>query len=187
MRPSSQLSAHTLHAFGSCRSSRASKHSPAPPGMEPYRSKFCVLQNSCRQKTVNEQVILMLIQRGELFRFGFQGKLDLAEAELESNSEQEQETSREPDVMIEYTQPGQHSNSQEVPIFSSITNYKSLPRHLLLQNVGDYHGLRHGGQHTSAILLTEPISPPRQFDSGLRVQQHSLGGGPRHGTRDETY
>ena len=89
--------------------------------------------------------------------------------------------------MIEYTQQGQHSNSKEVPIFSSITNFKSLPRHLLLQNVGDYHGLRHGGQNTSAILLTEPISPPKQFDSELIVQQHSLRGGPRHGTRDETY
>lgn len=122
--------------------------------------------------------------------FLFQGKLDLAQAELESNSEQEQDTSREPDVMIEYSQPGHYSKSQEVPIFSSITNFKSLPRHLLLQNVGDYQPL--AGRVSSypspgAILLTEPISPPKQFDSGLRVQPHSLGGTSLHGGREETY
>lgn len=92
--------------------------------------------------------------------------------------------------MIEYSQPGQYSQSQEVPIFSSITNFKSLPRHLLLQNVGDYQPLagRVGSYSTTgAILLTEPISPPKQFDSGLRVQPHSLGGPTLHGGRDETY
>ena len=119
---------------------------------------------------------------------------------MESNSEQEQDTSRDPDVMIEYTQAGQqYSQSQEVPIFSSITNFKSLPRHLLLQNVGDYPSVRglqggHQGLHSgrgtpyannSAILLTEPISPPKQFDSGLRVQPHSQG--VLQGGRDDTY
>ena len=95
--------------------------------------------------------------------------------------------------MIEYSQPGHYSKSQEVPIFSSITNFKSLPRHLLLQNVGDYQPLagRGGPYHPSpgAILLTEPISPPKQFDSGLRVQPHSLGGATLHGgrEREETY
>ena len=96
--------------------------------------------------------------------------------------------------MIEYSQPqpGQYSKSQEVPIFSSITNFKSLPRHLLLQNIGDYQPLTgRGGSYPSqgTILLTEPISPPKQFDSGLRVQPHSLGGGggTLHGGREETY
>merc|ERR1719225_150742 len=34
LRPSSQLSAHTLHAFGSCRSSRASKYSAVTSGQD---------------------------------------------------------------------------------------------------------------------------------------------------------
>ena len=93
--------------------------------------------------------------------------------------------------MIEYSQPGHYSKSQEVPIFSSITNFKSLPRHLLLQNVGDYQPLasRLGPSYPGPgpILLTEPISPPKQFESGLRVQPHSLGGATLHGGRDETY
>ena len=94
--------------------------------------------------------------------------MDLAEAELESNPE-ERDTGRDPDVMIEYSSP--HNN--EVPLFSSLTSYKSLPR----------------GPGPGAILLSEPISPPKQFDSsysgygaGLRVQPHSI-----HGQRDETY
>ena len=95
--------------------------------------------------------------------------MDLAEAELESNPE-ERDTSRDPDVMIEYS--SHHNN--EVPLFSSLTSYKSLPR-----------------GPNGPILLSEPISPPKQFDSsytgygaGLRVQPHSIHG--QQG-RDETY
>ena len=52
-RPASQLSAHTLHAYGSSRSSTSSKHVPRPghqrnlviPG-----AKYSALHTNCRQK-----------------------------------------------------------------------------------------------------------------------------------------
>ena len=54
-RPASQLSAHTLHAYSSSRSSRSSKHGPRPvpvlySGGPQDRSKYCVIPPSCRQK-----------------------------------------------------------------------------------------------------------------------------------------
>jgi len=204
-RPSSQLSAHTLHAFGSTRSSRASKHSASPcpdSRIKPTshyatgvsdRSQYCVLQAPCRMQQE-------------------QGKLDLAEAEVESNPD----TSKNPDVMIEYTPPvpphTQYSYSHEAPIFSSLTNFKSLPRHPAAQN-GQELPIRHlptvptmyehemslpsrnnnysrGPPYANGLMLSEPISPPKQFDSpytggpGLRVQPHSIGGGPG---REEAY
>ena len=135
-RPSSQLSAHTLHAFGSTRSSRASKHSASPcpesciKSTSHYatgvsdRSQYCVLQAPCRMQQD-------------------QGKLDLAEAEVESNPD----TSKDHDVMIEYTPPvpphTQYSYSQEAPIFSSLTNFRNLPGRLVLQNNSQDYPIRH--------------------------------------------
>ena len=97
--------------------------------------------------------------------------MDLAEAELESNPD-ERDTGRDPDVLIEYA--AQNSINSEVPLFSSLNSYKSLTR----------GHVPRGGAHvgTAAILLSEPISPPKQFDSsynsysgsGLRVQPHSI-------------
>jgi len=206
-RPSSQLSAHTLHAFGSSRSSRASKQSASPcPDfcIKPTshyaagvgasdRSQYCVLQAPCK------------LQHD-------QGKLDLAEAEVESNPD----TSKSHDVMIEYTPPvpphAQYSHSHEAPIFSSLTNFKSLPRHLAVQSSQDFptrhlptvptmyehemslpsrnNNYSRGPQYATGLLLSEPISPPKQFDSpftdgpGLHVQPHSIGGGL---AREEAY
>ena len=168
-RPASQLSQtlHSSHApFGSCRSSRTGSRPSASP---------------CP-------------------------KLDLAEAEVESVGEREREL-------------GEISHSSvEAPIFSSLTQFQSLPR-------GQEHlaSLRHlpgGQQHrrdqelgipTSrtaylrpappypnsnppnpysspysshlppSTLLSEPISPPKQFDSSyLRHQQQP-------GVREEAY
>ena len=111
----------------------------------------------------------------------FQRKLDLAEAELESNPDRERDTNQ--DVMIEYSAalagPG-----DEVPLFSSLNNFKSLPRAPAPPQSlrSQFPGMG------AAILLSEPISPPRQFDSsypsynthhgasGLRVQPHSIHG-----------
>ena len=163
-RPASQLSQtlHSTHApFGSCRSSRTGSRPSASP---------------CP-------------------------KLDLAEAEVESVGERERE-------MGEMSHP-----SVEAPIFSSLTQFQSLPR-------GQEHlaSLRHlpGGGHQQqqrrdqelgiptssrtaylrpappypnstppnpysspysshlppSTLLSEPISPPKQFDSSyLRHHQ----------------
>ena len=119
--------------------------------------------------------------------------MDLAEAELESNPD-ERDTGRDPDVLIEYS-----AQNNEVPLFSSLNSYKSLTR----------GHVPRGGAHvgTAAILLSEPISPPKQFDSsynsysgsGLRVQPHSIHSmltrGPlqphpppgHQSVRDETY
>ena len=55
-RPASQLSAHTLHAYSSSRSSRSSsKHGPRPvpvlySGGHQDRAKYMVLPPACRQK-----------------------------------------------------------------------------------------------------------------------------------------
>jgi len=169
-RPASQLSAHTLHAYGSSRSSTSSKHVPRPghqrnlviPG-----AKYSALHTNCRQKQHDQR------------------KMDLAEAELESNPE-ERDTGRDPDVLIEYSAP------TELPLFSSLNSYKSLPRG------PPGHVPPHVGAGSGAILLSEPISPPKQFDSsytgystGLRVQPHSIHASMRHAgpghVRDETY
>ena len=116
----------------------------------------------------------------------FQRKLDLAEAELESNPDNsERDTSRDPDVMIEYSS-GHHT---EVPLYAGhLSQYKSFPRHPVT-GVSGASGLRQypGSGVTAPILLSEPISPPKQFDSsygsGLRVQPHSI---PTH-KREDTY
>ena len=113
----------------------------------------------------------------------FQRKLDLAEAELESNPDRERDTNQ--DVMIEYS-AALSGPGDEVPLFSSLNNFKSLPR-----APAPPQSLRSQfpGMGQAAILLSEPISPPRQFDSsypsynthhggasGLRVQPHSIHG-----------
>ena len=114
-----------------------------------------------------------------------QRKMDLAEAELESNPDRERDTSRDPEVMIEYSTPlvaprPAHQDT-ELPLFSSLSNFKSLPRERAEQ-------LTYARQY-APVLLSEPISPPKQFDSaysshapgpghgaGLRVQPHSIHG-----------
>ena len=61
-RPASQLSAHTLHAYGSSRSSTSSKHVPRPghqrnlviPG-----AKYSALHTNCRQK---QQIALLSLE-----------------------------------------------------------------------------------------------------------------------------
>ena len=106
--------------------------------------------------------------------------------------------------MIEYSAalagPG-----DEVPLFSSLNNFKSLPRAPAPVSLrSQFPGMG------SAILLSEPISPPRQFDSsypsysshvahaahvghgghgaGLRVQPHSIHGpGPGGQLREGGY
>ena len=106
--------------------------------------------------------------------------------------------------MIEYSAalagPG-----DEVPLFSSLNNFKSLPRAPAPASLrSQFPGMG------SAILLSEPISPPRQFDSsypsysshvahaahvghgghgaGLRVQPHSIHGpGPGGQLREGGY
>lgn len=110
----------------------------------------------------------------------FQRKLDLAEAELESNPDRERDSNQ--DVMIEYS-AALSGPGDEVPLFSSLNNFKSLPRAPAPPNSlrSQFPGIG------TAILLSEPISPPRQFDSsypsysqghgaGLRVQPHSIHG-----------
>ena len=122
-----------------------------------------------------------------------QRKLDLAEAELESNPDRERDSNQ--DVMIEYSAALSSGPGDEVPLFSSLNNFKSLPRAPASQSStifppgaslrSQFPGMTPG---TTAILLSEPISPPRQFDSsypsynnhhgasGLRVQPHSIHG-----------
>ena len=118
-----------------------------------------------------------------------QRKIDLAEAELESNPDNsERDTGH--DVMIEYSHGHDTFGHSEVPLFSGLRDqYKSLPRGPgLVSGVPMVPGRPYTGMATAApILLSEPISPPKQFDSsygsGLRVQPHSI---PSH-VREETY
>ena len=163
-RPGSQLS-HTLHSshapFGSHRSSRTGSRPSASPGP----------------------------------------KQDLAEAEVESVGERERDL-------------GEYSHPVEAPIFSSLTQFQSLPRgqeHLASMRHLPSHSSRHQEQENGlptrpyprpappfpvstppnpytpsysshlppSTLLTEPISPPKQFDSSyLR---------PHPGLREEAY
>ena len=130
----------------------------------------------------------------------FQRTLDLAEAELESNPDRERDSNQ--DVMIEYSAALSSGPGDEVPLFSSLNNFKSLPRAPGASLAPPGASLRSqfpGMTGTTAILLSEPISPPRQFDSsypsyttghhgasGLRVQPHSIHGpGGQH--RDGGY
>jgi len=162
-RPVSQLS-HTLHSshapFGSCRSSRTGSRPSASPGP----------------------------------------KMDLAEAEVESTGERERD-------MGELTHP------VEAPIFSSLTQFQSLPRgQQHLASMRHHPGLQSTYQQQEgpggraylrpvppfpastppnpysstpyshlppSTLLSEPISPPKQFDSSFL----------RHtpGVREEAY
>ena len=164
-RPASQLSAaHTLHAFGSARSSRASKHSASP------RPDPAALQHNCMK-----HALLASSTAARHCRLDRGGGLNLAEAELESNPDTGEVGGRgEQDVMIEYSsahppqqyiQP-QYSQSHEAPIFSSLKNFQSLPR-----GGGGEVGLpRHlpavpAHHYSRGSLLAEPIQPPKQFDS----------------------
>ena len=57
--------------------------------------------------------------------------MDLAEAELESNPDRERDTSRDPEVMIEYSTPlvaprPAHQET-ELPLFSSLSNFRACP------------------------------------------------------------
>ena len=114
-------------------------------------------------------------------------KLDLGQAEVESTGEREREV-------------GEYSAPLEAPIFSSLTQFQSLPRgqeHLRSQGPGSRGGFQEQelslparaylrpappfpstappnpySPSYSQLLGESPISPPRQFDSSYLRHQH---------------
>jgi hypothetical protein len=105
--------------------------------------------------------------------------LELAEAEVEADSD----LSQERNLLIEYTTHVPYSAyaSHDTPILSSLLHSQSLSKTAAPGRYGgvgplgsiDYGG---GGGGPSLLLLTEPISPPKQFDTS-----------PRPGGRDSAY
>jgi hypothetical protein len=98
------------------------------------------------------------------------------EAEVETDSD----LSQERNLLIEYTTHVPYSAyaSHDTPILSSLLHSQSLAKSAALGRYGGVGGgpLDYGGGGPSLLLLTEPISPPKQFDTS-----------PRTSARESTY
>ena len=156
LRPRSQQSNPGLYGFGSTRSSRRSRQSPSPcgglhlgpppPGGTSRLSAGPLLHGGSRFSTLHAP--------------GYTKPLDLAEAEVESDSELPSALPsalpQERNLLIEYATHVPYRYSHDTPILSSLASQSlARSRHLEPDQTSLYSG----------PLLSEPISPPKQFDS----------------------
>ena len=105
---------------------------------------------------------------------GYIKPMDLAEAEVESDPDQPATHPHERNLLIEYTTHVPYLYSHDTPILSSLTSQsfrgpQGGPPHPTGPRGGPPHptGPRGGPPHPTEQMyqLSEPISPPKQFDS----------------------
>jgi hypothetical protein len=205
LRPVSQMSGHgngSLYAFGSNRSSRAGS---VPRTGAAAPSPSCSLHPAYRAslgRTTNHRAYGEQVhdhhhdhhhhhQHGRHRTLhhssGYAGRQEAAGEPLQLTPEAEVETdsdlSQERNLLIEYTTHVPYSaySSHDTPILSSLLHSQSLAKTAALGRYGGGVGgggpLDYGsGGGPSLLLLTEPISPPKQFDTS-----------PRTSARESTY
>jgi len=169
-RPRSQLSNTGIYGFGSVRSSKRSRHSPSP----------------CNIHSAPGTSIASMCTTGRgpgphrystLHTPGYSNPpLDLAEAEVESDPDLPHALPQERNLLIEYsTHVPSYMYSQDTPILTSLA-CQSLPQSRHYPN--QYPEQSRPDQAIyNPPPLSEPISPPKQFDSSPLPQKPGREGG----------
>ena len=166
-RPRSQQSNQGLYGFGSTRSSKGSRHSASPCGI--HSAPGSSIASMCTSGRGGNPSHPNPGRYSTLHAPGYSKPQDLLEAEVESDSELPPNLPLERNLLIEYTtHVPYHQYPRDTPILSSLTPQSLIkPRGFDPETNSIYSG----------PLLSEPISPPRQFDSSPNPSKQGREGG----------